>query len=308
MRISVIIPTHNKAPRLRLTLLTLANQDYPHDQAEVIIVDDGSTDDTAEVVRSMSLPFAKRYCRQPQQGRSCARNCGLNIASGEIVVFVDDDLLLPNQFLQGHERTEPDKSDVVIHGVIFELPYLKFFHDPTTGELIRQFDDRKERVRGLMEKTISIADIVPALSPKIKAQRRMSRLEKDIQQILSRPDWCDISWIACTGGNVSMPRQRVKDVGGFDEQMGLAWGLEDMELGFRLLIDGCRFVLGCRAENYHMSHYRKDPLRLHAKAAEYFSRKHGCRSALLFQDYLARRMKTIEEYAKAAATETGRFS
>jgi glycosyltransferase involved in cell wall biosynthesis len=93
-RISVIIPAYNAARFLPSALESVLSQDHP--SFEVIVVDDGSTDDTAAVLR----PFAQRarIFHQPNNGVCAARNRGLAEAGGELVAFLDaDDLFLPGK-------------------------------------------------------------------------------------------------------------------------------------------------------------------------------------------------------------------
>jgi GT2 family glycosyltransferase len=84
-RVSVVVCTHNGAATLRRCLDAATQLDYP--DYEVIVVDDGSTDSTAEVAHS----FGVRVVSTPNQGLSAARNHGLERATGEIVAYLDDD-------------------------------------------------------------------------------------------------------------------------------------------------------------------------------------------------------------------------
>lgn len=94
--LSVIIPTHNRAQLIGDAIASAAN--LPGAKIEIIVVDDGSTDETFDVVKS--LPFSCHYIYQEQQGVGAARNRGLAHASGEYIVFLDsDDLLLPAKTL-----------------------------------------------------------------------------------------------------------------------------------------------------------------------------------------------------------------
>jgi cellulose synthase/poly-beta-1,6-N-acetylglucosamine synthase-like glycosyltransferase len=93
-RVSVIIPTYNNAHFIAATLESVFAQQY-HD-FEVIVVDDGSTDDTRQVLS----PFLDRitYLHQPNSERSAARNNGLSHAGGEYIAFLDsDDLWAPEK-------------------------------------------------------------------------------------------------------------------------------------------------------------------------------------------------------------------
>ncbi len=91
---SVIVPTHNRALLLREALESLRDQTY--EDFECIIVDDGSSDDTRDVVESFDERF--RYVYQTNSGRSNARNSALKLVRGRYIAFLDsDDLFLPQK-------------------------------------------------------------------------------------------------------------------------------------------------------------------------------------------------------------------
>jgi glycosyltransferase involved in cell wall biosynthesis len=87
-RVSVIIPTYNRSAALRATADSVLRQSFP--DWELVVVDDGSTDDTAEVARSYTDPRIS-VITQPNGGHSAARNAGLERAVGEYVAFLDHD-------------------------------------------------------------------------------------------------------------------------------------------------------------------------------------------------------------------------
>jgi len=92
--VSIIIPTYDNARYLGRTIESALGQD--HVDREVIVVDDGSTDETPEVLARYEGRI--RAVRQPNAGVSTARNHGLSLARGEYVVFLDgDDVLLPDK-------------------------------------------------------------------------------------------------------------------------------------------------------------------------------------------------------------------
>ncbi|MGC4057597.1 MAG: glycosyltransferase family A protein [Chitinophagaceae bacterium] len=123
---SIVVPTYNRAALIGKTLRSLLDQSY--DNYEIIVVDDGSTDNTEEVVRSFDHPRL-RYFKKQNAERAAARNYGASKAEGEFVNFFDsDDLALPdhlsvaaqllqehpeaNWFHLGYEWADPD-------GVVF---------------------------------------------------------------------------------------------------------------------------------------------------------------------------------------------
>ena len=97
MKFSVIIPTFNRAEILRRNLNLLATQTF--DDFEVVVIDDGSTDETLRLLRDFEkkVEFPLRFLTQKNSGQGVARNQGIKISAGEILLFLGDDMLpLPN--------------------------------------------------------------------------------------------------------------------------------------------------------------------------------------------------------------------
>ncbi|HEU4878246.1 MAG TPA: glycosyltransferase family 2 protein, partial [Gemmatimonadaceae bacterium] len=106
--ISVIIPTHNRSALLRQTVDTFLAQDYPADSWELLLVDNGSTDGTWDVITKLTLRDDRvRGIREMRKGAHFARNSGAVAAKGEILYFTDDDMLadprLLSSIIQGFE-------------------------------------------------------------------------------------------------------------------------------------------------------------------------------------------------------------
>jgi len=98
--VSVVIPTWNRANWIADAILSVLNQSYPN--LEAIVVDDGSSDETAAVVRRFGSEV--RYIRQENGGPASARNRGIRAASGEFVAFLDSDDLFESGKL--HEQVQ----------------------------------------------------------------------------------------------------------------------------------------------------------------------------------------------------------
>jgi glycosyltransferase involved in cell wall biosynthesis len=109
--VSVIVPTYNCARFLGQAIESVLAQDYS--DLEVVVVDDGSTDGTEELVRR--FPPRVRYFRQDNRGPGAARNLGLARAEGELLAFLDsDDLWMPSKLSRQVEVLERDAECGVV--------------------------------------------------------------------------------------------------------------------------------------------------------------------------------------------------
>ncbi|MEO5742185.1 MAG: glycosyltransferase family A protein, partial [Vicinamibacterales bacterium] len=90
--VSVVIPTQNRRALLSEAIATLMAQTYP--DWELIVVDDGSTDDTRRFLEAQRDPRMRFIIRESAEGPSAARNAGLAEARGDLIMFLDDDDLL----------------------------------------------------------------------------------------------------------------------------------------------------------------------------------------------------------------------
>src|SRR5690242_5757408 len=104
--VSVVISTYNRCTALPPTLAALGRQTIPPEHYEILIVDDGSTDATMEVLSKASLACNFRVFRQPKNlGVSAGRNVAIREARGRHLVFMSDDLIVPEDFLAVHLDT-----------------------------------------------------------------------------------------------------------------------------------------------------------------------------------------------------------
>jgi glycosyltransferase involved in cell wall biosynthesis len=103
MKASIVIPTYNRLPYLQKTLRSLARLTSPPDTFEVIVIDDGSNDETQIYLHRASFPFHFHFLMHTENRfASAARNSGITSTQGEIIVFLDDDMLVVPEFLEEH--------------------------------------------------------------------------------------------------------------------------------------------------------------------------------------------------------------
>ena len=186
--ISVVIPTLSRAPSLRRMLETLAAQETGGAFTyEVVVVDNGSTDDTRSTIERMSgtFPVPLRCVGEPRRGRPVALNTGLRHASGEIFVITDDDLEVTPDWLQGFRRCFAEEHPDGVAGRV--LP--RWVNGLPTWLGPEALQDVNRLGLGLLD----------------HGDRRLSSRDKR---------YC--RWV---GGNMAIRREAVERVGGFDTRM-----------------------------------------------------------------------------------------
>lgn len=114
--VSLVVPSHNRRAAVSRLLAALADQDYPLDRFEVIVVADGCSDDTCEVLSRYRAPFSFRLMEQPRSGPAGARNTGAAAAKGEWLLFLDDDVVPSPGLVTAHLRAHRRSPGGVVAG------------------------------------------------------------------------------------------------------------------------------------------------------------------------------------------------
>jgi len=137
--ITVVIATFNRADTLRETLRRLAAQDLSTEVFEVVVVDDGSSDSTSEVVSELmqTLPLQLRYFRHDNAGPGFTQNRGILEATAPLVLLIADDIWLAPQALRAHldAHIQHSEPEVAVLGQVVQSPRLTEslflrLHDP----------------------------------------------------------------------------------------------------------------------------------------------------------------------------------
>ena len=121
-KISIVIPCYNDANYVGKAIESVTKQDI--DSIEIIVVNDGSTDNTVDIVGALLKEHSSiRLITQPNKGQSSARNTGLDQALGEYVLFLDaDDFISPCCLGTLYETAIEHDSQVVLFGTRFAKP------------------------------------------------------------------------------------------------------------------------------------------------------------------------------------------
>ncbi|MBN2298378.1 MAG: glycosyltransferase, partial [Deltaproteobacteria bacterium] len=208
--ISIIIPTYNRAGLLCRSLESLISQSIAKDDYEVIVIDDGSTDETKDVCEQLADELPLFYLRQQNAGISAAKNLGIFAARASILFFFDDDDIADGRLLEEHLKTHETypQENIAVLGYTTWAPEL--------------------RINRVMQFVTEIGHFLFSYSHL-----------KDGQE-------CDFTYF--WGGRSSCKRSLLVKHGVFDQQF--RFGSEDIELGFRLSRFGLKVIFNRQAKSY----------------------------------------------------------
>jgi len=220
--VSVLVTTYRRPRHLALALESLALQQHAGVTMEVIVSDDGSDDETPEVVRSFAsnAPFPVRFTTRTHDGFRLARvrNEAARLATGEYLLFLDGDCIVPRHHVAAH--ADRRRHGTALLGYCARLP--------------------AEANPNLTPENLSIANLaalVPASERRALARRRRKAWWHAVLRHPTKP--------RLAGGDFGVWRADFERVNGFDERF-VGWGQEDDDLGLRLRAAGLRLetILG----------------------------------------------------------------
>ena len=229
---SLIIPSYNNEEQLLNTLKSLARQDYPREEYEVIVVDDGSLDNTKTMIKSFmreysslnlkALSFPRVVERKIGDSRfraGLARNLGVKHSQGEILAFLDADILVPQNYLQ-KLQSEHKKADLIL--------------------LKRRHLKPKAPIKDWLSDPQAIKKWSYILSKNYWGEFYKKGFDK------VKSPWKYV----CTYG-LSLPKKDFQSAGAFGRNFTF-YGFEDVDLGYRLYKKGKKFLLS-DIEVYHQA-------------------------------------------------------
>jgi GT2 family glycosyltransferase len=216
-RVSFVVPTFRRPETLRETLGALASVEYPKDGYEVIVVDDGSDAETEKAVREFrDGAVAVTYAGQANRGSATARNHGARLATGDLLIFCDDDIVVEPRHVEQHLATHEVHGDCLVNGRWeFSAATLAALQETPFGRFRISLDDRFKSVGG--DRPLGDGCVEPA---------------------------------TVTACNLSVHRELFWDLGGFDEAFPWA-GAEDQDVSFRARQAGHRLIRNDAIRVFH---------------------------------------------------------
>jgi GT2 family glycosyltransferase len=232
-RISVIVPTYNRSQHLMRALRAFREDSLPAEKFEIIVADDGSSDGTEALVRSFMAEYRIKYHFQEDLGfrPSAARNAAAKLADGDVLAFFDAGQLPGPSFAASHLSAHT------------RLPGL---HSALVG-MVYGYDQSGLTPYATRANELSAERLYRSI-PKESDPRyaTFARLGFDLRRLPLPP-------LLFWAGNCSVRTEDFWDVGGFDESY-TEWGMEDVDLAYRLWDRGTTFAVcqdGWAIELYH---------------------------------------------------------
>jgi serine acetyltransferase/GT2 family glycosyltransferase len=213
LRASVVIPSYNRGPALAELLDQFVDQSAGREAFEVIVVDDGSTVDPRPTLPSYGGKLQLHVERQANGGAARARQHGAELARGELLIFLDDDMKIARTFVEAHLAAHEGRPRAAVLGRLRALPSIAKM--PLFERYYARMLDRMA-----VEASEGGAKEAGLPGPKLYT------------------------------GNMSIPKALFFEAGGFDADFRL---LEDVELGIRLERAGGRIFFSRQAEAVHGS-------------------------------------------------------
>ncbi|WHX98457.1 glycosyltransferase [Neobacillus sp. DY30] len=271
IEVSIIMISYNKYPQNLYSLYALENQTFDHEKMEVILIDDASSDETPSI-QSETFNFPFRYIQcEKNVGRAKTKNIGIEESKGDILIFIDSEVILDPEFVEQHYLYHQTNDNLVVAGCLkhycaYTVFYPDFF-EHEKGRLLHLIKRRRRWVP--REKRISFKKRIKSGTDKFsffsKEEIQQARYkvyayhEPTFPEVIEKygPELNDytIPWKLVITRNVSMRKSLIEAIGPFDEEFQ-GHGIEDWELGYRLYKYGAKIIDNPNACVYHQEHPR----------------------------------------------------
>ncbi|PLT27798.1 glycosyltransferase family 2 protein [Peribacillus deserti] len=256
--VSIIIPSYNRGEILKNTLLSLKRQTYQDSLIQIILINDGSRDNTRQLVNEMGIPNLEYLENSHNKGAGIARNLGLQVAEGDIIIFCDSDFIVPETYVSNHVKEHMNNDKIVVSGMghwhyILTYDFADAWLPFQKNDLQPMYNDPfiKERMlKGpnlINEEDIHQGDFSKFVCIPRWLKSWVNMFEEIISEYGENLKNFELPWLTFCTGNLSVNRDYLKSFGGFDTNFKRH---EDWELGYRLYKDECAFKFAVDAEAY----------------------------------------------------------
>lgn len=245
---------------LKAVLLNLGFLAAPEDPAisfEVVVVIDGSTDNTVDMLAELNVPYTLRYFYIDNSGLSAARNFGIDQCEGAYVITCDDDVLLHPEYLIKLSASVSRFPENVHIGNLVNID--KAYTSQIIDGLLAGEPQNQDRFADLSSYHVFF-----------EAAKQLFFYQSD-DAGLNTAVW----WAVVTGGNLCIPKKHFTSFGKFDPNIK-GWGPEDADLCYRFFCGGVNASYNRDCLLYHLDHDR-DPSKITetmTKNAVYFIKKY----------------------------------
>lgn len=258
MKASIIIPSYNSKERLYYNLLSLNNQDCNFEIFEVIVVDNGSNDDTLQMLKKFKAKYNLKFKRiEKNSGIAHGRNEAIKMAEGDILIFHDSDMIAPKDFVTKHLNDHKEQN-IVVCGIswkrIITFYYEELEKSGTNYELLDYLSEDFKKINKYP--TIKKQSIIDGsyMNYSFDLDSDFTRVLKGIlNDYRDNLDDYMLPWRLFITNNASVERKKVLDVGMFDEAI-VGYGFEDYDLGIRLYKSGGKFIYDEDILSIHQEH------------------------------------------------------
>jgi glycosyltransferase involved in cell wall biosynthesis len=229
---SITIPFHRGYNILARTIASLTQQSYPMDLFEVIIVADANHSDARLIAERYKNKIAIKLVTlfNNNCGPASSRNCGIQLAKGDVIISLDSDMICPPNFVESHMGWFHKSAKIATIGL---------------RKFVRANGIKPEDVIRDFQLVSSLPEIC-SISNTLRGSRKDKRIP-ELKELTIHPFPSN----CFHGGNVAYWRDDAVNIGLWDEDFNGNYGYEDIEFGQRLFENGAKLIFENSATAYH---------------------------------------------------------